>query len=377
MEFELTPEQQLLRQSAREFAVSRVAPLVERMEEDGKFPEELIPALGDAGFFGITIPPEYGGLGLGYLARAIVVEEIARVSVAVGMALEVFHLGIEPIVAFGTEEQKQRLLPAMARGESLATVAVTEATGGSDPSGIQTRARLENGEWVLNGRKVFITNSHLADVVTVLARTGDDPPRFTTFLVEKGFPGFRPGREEHKVGMKGCNTGEIILDGCRVPQEHVLGKEGDGMKIALKPISDVGRSGMASCAVGLLRASLEAATEYAQKRALYGQPIARLQGIQWKLAEMACDLEAARLLTYRGCWLKDMGRRSEAEMAQAKLFACEAAIRAAKNAVDIFGAYGCMMEYPVQRYYRDAILLGPSAGTSDIMRIVVARSLTR
>ncbi len=376
MDFELSSEQQLLRQSAQEFAVNRIAPLVEQMEQDGKFPTELIPALGEAGFFGITVPQEYGGLGLGYLARTIVLEEIARVSCAVAMAMQVFHLGIEPIIAFGTEEQKRALLPGLAKGERLATVAVTEAGGGSDPAGAQTRARQENGEWILDGRKVFITNAHLADVVTVLARTADDPPRFAAFLVEKGFPGFRAGREEHKVGMKGCDTGEIILDGCRVPADHLLGKDGDGLKIALKAISDAGRSGMAACAVGVLRAALEAATEYSEKRILYGKPISRLQGIQWKLADMACDLEAARLLAYRACWLKDQGRRSDAEMAQSKLFATEAAIRAAKDAVDIFGGYGCMMEYPVQRYYRDAILLGPSAGTSDVMRIVVARSLT-
>lgn len=377
MDFGLSQELEMLRQSAREFAATRVGPLVERMEEDGKFPLELIPALGEEGYLGLTVPQNYDGLGMGYLARALVLEEIARVSCALAMALQVFHLGIEPILTYGSEGQKAALLPPLARGERLATVAVTESGGGSDPTAAQTRARREGDEWVLDGRKVFITNSHVADLFTVLARTGDDPPRFTAFLVEKDFPGFRPGREEHKVGMRGCNTGEIILDGCRVPADHVLGKEGDGLKVALSAISEVGRSGMAACALGVLGAALEAATEYSRKRVLYGQPIARLEGIQWKLAQMSCDLEAARLLTYRACWLKDQGKRCDVEMAQAKLFATEAAIRGAKEAVDVFGGYGCMMEYPVQRYYRDAILLGPSAGTSDIMRVVIARALTR
>ncbi len=372
VEFQFTEEQEMLRKAAREFAEQVVAPLVPKMEETDETPEEIIKGMGERDLLAVTIPPEYGGLGLGHVARVIVLEEVARVSVATAMMLQVFHLGIDPILVFGTEEQKKKYLPALARGERLATVAVTEATGGSEPTACQTEARLEGDHYVLNGRKVFITDVHLADVQVVFTRTGEK--EFTTFILEKGMEGFRPGRYEHKVGMKGCDTGELILDNCVVPKENMLGKPGDGLKVALAGISETGREGIAGCALGLLQACLESSTKFANERILYGRPIAKLQGIQWKIAEMAVNLEAARLLTYRAAAMRDKGQRCDVEMAQAKYFVTEAAARAAKDTCDIHGGYGVMNEYAAQRYLRDAQVLIPSAGTSEIMRIVIARA---
>ncbi len=381
MDFELGAELKLLRQTAREFAETRVAPHVPAMEKDDRFPPELLREMGSAGFFGVTIPVGDGGTGLGHLARMILLEEIAAVSAATAMALQVFHLGIEPIVAAGSPEQKRRLLPGLATGSRLATAAVTESSGGSDPGSLGTLYRPEtrNGAagFVLSGRKVFITNAHLADTVVVLARTTADPPVFSTFVVERGTPGFRPGREEHKVGFKGCNTGELVLEDCFVPAEALLGTEGDGLKLAMKAISEVGRAGVAGCGLGLIRACLETAAAYAAKRQLYGKPINRLPAIQDKLAEMSIGLETSRLLAYKAAWTKDAGLRCDVEMAMAKYVATEAAIRAAKLAAEVHGGYGYMEEYPTQRYLRDAQLLVPSAGTSDIMKVVIGRSVSR
>lgn len=374
MAFDFTEEQLMLKQAAREFAENQIVPRVKKMEETGEFPTEIILGMAEHDFFALTIPQEFGGLGLGHLARMIVLEEIGRASAAVAMALQVFHLGIEPIVQFGSPEQKKRLLPALARGQRLATVAVTEATGGSDPTGAQTVARPDGDGFILNGRKVFITNSHLADVVTVLSRIGDDPKNFVAFILENGMEGFRPGRKEHKVGLRGCNTGEIILENCRVPRSNMLGNEGDGLKIALKAISESGRAGMAGCALGVLNACLEASVKFANERVLYGKPISKLQAIQWKIADILTDLEASRLLAYRAAKLKDENQRCDTEMAMAKYYSTEAAIRAAKNTCDIHGGYGVMMEFAAQRLLRDAQVLIPSAGTSEIMKVVIARA---
>lgn len=381
VDFKLSAEQEILRQVAREFAETRVAPLVPIMEKEGKWPDELGPAMGEAGFLGVTIPERYGGSGLGHLARMLILEEVGTVSAAVAMALQVFVLGIDPIINAGSEEQKERLLPALAEGRRLATVAITEASGGSDPTAITTTYRAEKRDgadgFVLDGRKVFITNAHVADVQVVLARTEEETPRFSTFLVERGMPGFRPGREEHKVGFRGCNTGEIILEDCFVPVANLLGAEGDGLKLVLKSISEVGRAGMAGCALGLLAASLKAASDYAAKRQLYGKPINRLPAIQAKLADMAIALETSRLLAYKAAWAKDNGLRCDADMAMAKYHSTEMAILAAKLAAEVHGGYGYTEEFPTQRYLRDVQLLVPSAGTSDVMKIVIGRSVSR
>jgi alkylation response protein AidB-like acyl-CoA dehydrogenase len=381
IDFTFTEEQELFRQAAREFAETQIAPRIPEMEETGRVNAEVVEALGEAEMMAITIPPEYGGLGLGYVARLIALEEISRVSVATAMMLQVLGLGIEPIIKFGTEEQKEKYLPGLAAGERLATIAVTEPTGGSDPMGGRTSYQKDDDAasphvrsgYIINGRKCFITNSHIADTIVVLAKDEEDPDAFSTFVVEGGTEGFRPGHREHKVGMRGCNTGELIFENCRVPGENLLGAEGKGMRVAMTGISEVGRGGMVSCALGLQAACLEASVKFAQERILYGKPISRLQTIQNKLAEMKIDLDAGRLLGYRAAARQDQGLRSSNEFAVAKHFTTEAAQKAAKMAVDIHGGYGCMEEYAVTRYWRDAAVLGPSAGTSDIMKVIIAR----
>ncbi|MBW2193928.1 MAG: acyl-CoA dehydrogenase family protein [Deltaproteobacteria bacterium] len=363
----------MFQKAAREFAETTVAPRVPEMEETGKFSDELTKALGEAEMMSLTVPEAYGGLGLGYTARMIAVEEISKVSVAVGMMLQVCALGIEPIIKFGTDAQKEKYLPALAKGERIGTTAVTEATGGSDPTGIRTTYQKEGDDYILNGRKCFITNSHIGDTITVLAKDSENPKAFSTLLVERGMEGYKPTREEHKLGMKGCNTGEMAFENCRVPAENLIGKEGKGLGVALGAIGDVGRGGMVGCALGLQAACLEASIKFANERILYGKPISNLQTIQNKLADMKIDLEAGRLLGYRAASMQDKGMRSSNEYAAAKYFTTEAAQRAAKMAVDIHGGYGCMEEYAVTRYLRDSFVLGPSAWTSDIMKVIVAR----
>jgi len=307
------------------------------------------------------------------VARMIALEEISRISTATAMMLQVFALGIDPIVRFGTEEQKRKYLPELATGKRLASVAVTEPTGGSDPTGGRTTYVKDGSDFIVTGRKCFITNAHIADTITVLAKDETNPKAFSALIVEKGTEGFRATHEEHKVGMKGCNTGELSLEKCRVPAAQLLGQEGKGLRVTMSAIGDVGRGGMVGCAIGLHTACLEASIKFASERVLYGKPISNLQAIQMKLAEMKIDLEAGRLLAYRAAAMQDRGEASSNEYAVAKYFTTETAQKAAKMAVDIHGGYGCMEEYAVTRYLRDAFILGPSAGTSDIMKVIVAR----
>lgn len=373
IDFTFTDEQEMFRKAAREFAESRVAPFIPEMEQTGKVPPDLVKALGEAEMMAITIPEEYGGLGLGFVARMIALEEISRISTATAMMLQVFALGIDPIVRFGTEEQKRKYLPELATGKRLASVAVTEPTGGSDPTGGRTTYVKDGSDFIVTGRKCFITNAHIADTITVLAKDETNPKAFSALIIEKGTEGFRATHEEHKVGMKGCNTGELSLEKCRVPAAQLLGAEGKGLRVTMSAIGDVGRGGMVGCAIGLHTACLEASIKFANERVLYGKPISNLQAIQMKLAEMRIDLEAGRLLAYRAAAMQDRGEASSNEYAVAKYFTTETAQKAAKMAVDIHGGYGCMEEYAVTRYLRDAFILGPSAGTSDIMKVIVAR----
>jgi alkylation response protein AidB-like acyl-CoA dehydrogenase len=375
IDFNFTEEQDMFRKAAQEFAQTSVAPAVEEMEKTAEVNANVVKALGEAEMMAITIPEQYAGLGLGYTERLIALEEISKVSVATAMMLQVNHLGIAPIVNFGTEEQKQKYLPKLASGESLATVAVTEATGGSNPGGCKTTYRKEGDNYILNGRKCFITNSHIADVLVVFAKDADNTEKktFSTFIVEKDFPGFKATHVEHKIGMRGCNTGELSFDNCVVPAANLLDQAGKGMKVAMSAIGDVGRGGMVGCALGLQTACLEASLKFANERILYGKPIFELQTIQNKIAEMKIDLEAGRLLGYRAAAMQDQGKMAANEFAVAKYFTTEAVQKAAKVAIDIHGGYGCMEEYPVTRYLRDSAVIGPSAGTSDVMKIIVAR----
>jgi alkylation response protein AidB-like acyl-CoA dehydrogenase len=373
MEFQLTSQHELLRKSIREFAERAIAPQVPRMEETDEVPWELYKEMGKQQYMGILVPKEFGGAGLGHLARIFMLEEVGRVSAAMAMALQIFHMGTQSIVEFGNDAQKKKYLPPLAKGERLGTIAVTEATGGSDPTGVQTTAKLEGENYILNGRKCFITHGHVADTLTVMAKTGEGPKGFSAFIVEKSFPGFKQGRKEKKFGLHGCNTGEIVFENCVVPKENLLGKEGDGLKVSMAVISEVGRAGMAGCGLGVILACLEASVKFANERVLGGKVISQHEGIQWLISDMYRVLESSRLLCYRAAWMKDQKIRCDVEMAIAKFYATEAAVRCSKKAVDIHGGYGYMMEYPVQRYYRDAEILIASAGTSEIQRIVMAR----
>ena len=375
IDFTFTEEQELFRKAVREYAETHVAPKVAEMEKTIEVPEGLIESFGEAEMLAITIPEEYGGIGLGYTARMIAVEEIARVSMASAMMLQVFHLGIESVLKSGTEEHKKKYLPGLAAGQYLATSAVTEATGGSNPAGIRSSYKKDGDDYILNGRKCFITNSHLSNVFTVLARDEDDPKAFCAFLVDDTIKGWKATHKEHKVGMRGCNTGEMVFENCRIPKDMLLGVEGKGLRVALGAIGDVGRGGMVGCALGIHTACLEASIKFAKERVLYGKPIAELQGVSNKLAEMKIDLEAGTLLAYRACAIQDKGEQAANEFAIAKYFTTEACQRAAKMGVDIHGGYGCMEEYAVSRYLRDSYVVGPSAGTSDIMKVIVSRSI--
>ena len=301
-------------------------------------------------------------------------EEVGRTSAASAFLLQICHLGIDPIVAAGNDAQKKQYLPALARGECLAACAVTETTGGSDPASLRTEARKDGGDYILSGRKVFITNAHVADTVVVVARTGEGSKGLSAFLVDKGTKGFRAGRQEHKFGLFGCNTGELIFEDCRVPAANLLGEEGQGLRIAFGSIGRIGRTGTAATALGILNACLEDTVKHANGRQLYGAAIGKLQAIQWQVSDIWLDSSIARQLCYRSSWLLDQGERCDAEVAAAKLFSTEAAVRSAKKAIDVYGGYGYLKEYAVQRYFRDAECLIASAGTSEVMRIVIANS---
>jgi alkylation response protein AidB-like acyl-CoA dehydrogenase len=374
MDFDLPKDVRLVRRSVRDFAEGTVAPLVSHMEETEEFPLPLIRQMADLGVLGLITAPEYGGSELGYLARTVAVEEMSRVSAAVGLSLQVHHMGASALGEFASEQQKQKYLPALCRGDYLGACAITEPTGGSDLLGMASTAQAVAGGYVLNGRKCFITNCHLSDAVVTVAKTSEGAKGISAFVIEKGTPGFSAGRHEKKMGLRGSDTGELIFKDCHVPKDGLIGNEGDGMTIALKTIGEVGRSGMAATALGILQACYEEAVKFAKERTLYGRPISQLQAIQWNVADIFAELEAARLMCYRAAWLKDMGRECSIETTLAKTYVTEAAVQAAKKALEIHGACGTMLEYPVQRLFRDAMVCVSAGGTSEIGKLVVSRA---
>ena len=377
MDFELTEEQEMIRRMVRDFAEKEIAPVAGEMDEKGEFPWEIIRKMAPLGFLGLPIPEEYGGAGVDNVSFAIAMEEIARASGSIAITLDAHvSLACEAILQFGSEEQKRKYLAPLARGEKLGAFALTEPEAGSDAAAIKTRAVLSGDEWVLNGQKVFITNGSIADVVVVAAVT--DPTKghrgISNFIVEKGTPGFRPGRDEEKMGLKGSVTSQLFFEDCRVPKENLLGKEGEGFKQFLI-VLDAGRIAIGAMAVGLAQAALDASIAYAKERVQFGQPIAKFQAIQWMIADMATQLDAARLLVYRAAWLKDRGVRFTREAAMAKLFASEIAERACHAAIQIHGGYGYTKDYPLERFYRDVRLCEIGEGTSEIQRLVIARQV--
>jgi alkylation response protein AidB-like acyl-CoA dehydrogenase len=373
MDFKLSEREKLLRKTVREFAEREITPRMDAMEETGEFPVDLLKKMGDMGILGVITPPEYGGNGLGNLARVIVLEEMGRVCPAIPMALQVHHMATHALNAFGNEEQKKKYLPPLAKGETMGVVAVTDPSGGSDVAGIKTSAKLEGDKFILNGRKCFITNAHVSNIWVVIARTGEGGKGLSAFIVEKNFSGAKLGRKENKVGLRGAITGELVFQNCEVPQTNLLGHEGDGMNIAIRNIVETGRPGMASVALGILNGVLEQAVKFANERILYGKPISNLQMIQSHLADIYADLEISRLLVYRVGWMRDQNIRCDAESALAKQFSCEAAARSARKAIEIHGSYGIMKEYPVQRLLRDALVTIPAGGTGEIAKLVMAR----
>lgn len=373
MDFKFSDREELLRKTVRDYAEKELPPCMEAMEETGEFPEELLPSMGAMGILGVITAPEYGGIGMGQLARVIVLEELGRVCPAIPMALQVHHMSTFAIGTWGNKEQKAKYLPRLAKGETMGVVAVTEPSGGSDVAGLQTTAKLEGDTYILNGRKCFITNSHTADIWIVIARTGEGGKGLSAFIVEKSFPGAKTGRKENKVGLRGANTGELAFTNCEVPKENLLGQEGMGMTIAIQDIVQCGRPGMTGVALGILNAVLEQAVKFANERTLYGKPISKLQAIQWHLADIYSDLEISRLLAYRVGWMLDQKMECGAESALAKQYACEAAARSARKAIEMHGSYGIMKEYPVQRLLRDALVTIPAGGTAEIAKLVLAR----
>ncbi len=374
MDFLLSEREELLRKSVREFAESEITPKIKAMEKTGEFPVELMEPMAKIGITGIIASPEYGGVGLGYLARTIALEELSRVCAAIPMSIQVHHMAISALNDFGTDAQKQKYIPPLAKGETMGVVAVTEPSGGSDVVGMQATAEPKGDKWILNGRKCFITNSHTSDFWVVIAKTAEGAKGLSAFIVEKDHPGAKTGRIEHKFGLRGANTGELVFDNCEIPKENILGQEGGGLAVALKTVSESGRPGMAATALGIISACLEEAAKFASERVLYGKPISSLQGISFYLAEIYTELDICRLLCYRASWMKDQNMRCDTENAMAKSYTCDAAVRCATKAVEIHGSYGILQEYKVQRLLRDAMVTVPAGGTGQIGKVVLARA---
>jgi alkylation response protein AidB-like acyl-CoA dehydrogenase len=374
MDFKLGEREELLRKSTREFAESEITPKIEAMEKTGAYPVDLLKPMAKLGITGIIAPPVYDGLGLGYLARTIVLEELSRVCAAVPMGMQVHHMAIAALNDFGNDAQKKKYIPPLARGETMGCVAVTEPSGGSDVLGMQATAELKGEKYILNGRKCWITNSHTSDYWIVIAKTGEGSKGLSAFIVDKDAPGAKPGREEHKLGLRGANTGELVLDNCEIPKDNLLGQEGGGLGVALKTVSESGRTGMAAVALGILQACYEEAAKYAAERVLYGKPIGALQAISFYVAEIYTQLDICRLLCYRASWMKDQNMRFDTESAMAKSYTCEAAAQCAKKAIEIYGANGIAMEYKVQRLLRDALVTISAGGTGEIGKVVVGRA---
>ncbi len=376
MEFELGEEHRLVQATVREWATSRLLPIAAEMDRTGRYPPELIRELGDLRLTGVFIPEAYGGGGMDTISYCIVIEEIARAEAALAAVLSVQNsLDCYPIFAFGTEAQRRRYLPELARGRKIGCYCLTEPTSGSDAASLRTTARDDGDHWVLDGTKIFVTNGVEAEILIVYARTepGETGSRgISAFIAEKGDPGLSVGKIERKLGIHASSTCEIVLDECRLPKDRLLGERDRGFHIAMATL-DGGRIGIAAQALGIARAAMEDAIGYARERRQFGRPIAEFQATQWKIADMATRIQAGRLLTYRAAWMRDQGRRHTREASMAKLFASETAMWAATQAVQIYGGYGYIQDYPVERHFRDAKITEIYEGTSEIQRMVIAR----
>lgn len=379
MFFKLNEEQELLRKTVRDFAEGEVAPKAAAMDEKEELDWTLWEQMADMGLTGIPFSDEYGGAGMDNISYAIAVEELSRVCGSTGVTISAHtSLGTWPIYYFGTEEQKQKFVVPMAEGQKIGALGLTEPSAGSDAGAVKCTAVLDGDEYVLNGTKIFITNGYYGDVYVVVASTDKSKGSRGTsaFIVEKGTPGFTFGKKEHKLGIRASATYELVFENCRIPKENLLGQEGMGFKVALSTL-DGGRIGIAAQALGIAQGALDQALEYSKIREQFNQSISKFQGIQWMLADMATQVEAARLLVYKAAWCKDNGLPYSKEAAMAKLFASECAMWVTTKAVQIFGGYGYTREYPVERMMRDAKITEIYEGTSEVQRIVIAANLLK
>ena len=377
MDFRLSDEQELLRASVREFAEAEMRPHVMEWDEAQHFPMELLPKLAELGLMGVQFAEEFGGSGMSAVDYCLCIEELARVCPAIALSVAA-HNGLcsAHINMFGTDAQKAKYLPRLVRGQVLGAWGLTEAGAGSDAASMKTSAVRDGDGWRLNGSKNFITHGRIGGVMVVIAVTDRAKGNrgISAFVVEHGTPGMSAGKKENKLGMRASDTSEVIFQDCRIPAADLLGEEGQGFINTLQ-VLDAGRIGIAALSVGLAQGAYKAARNYAKERRQFGQPIAAFQAIQWKLADNATRIEAARLLTYRAAYLKDRGQRMTRESAMAKLFASEIAVKAADDCVQIHGGYGFVKDYPAEKYFRDVKLLTIGEGTSEIQRLVIARQL--
>src|SRR5579872_1738341 len=379
MEFSLTSEQVQLRKSVREFAESEIAPHVSDWDENQTFPLEAIKKAGQLGYMGAIFPEDLGGAGLGYIDYAIIIEELARADPSVGLIVAAHNsLCSNHIFLAGSDEQRRKYIPRLATAEWIGCWSLTEPEAGSDAAGTRTRAVKDGACWVLNGGKTFTTNAQYANVCVAMAVTDRAAAHhgISAFILEAGIPGYRTGKKENKLGMRASATGEVLFTNCRLPESQLLGKPGEGFVDSLR-ILDGGRISIAALSVGLARGAFDAALKYSKQRKQFGRFISEFQAIQNKLADMATEIDAARLLTLRAAWLKDNGSSVNKESAMAKLYASEVAVRAANEALQIHGGYGFIKDYPVEKYYRDVKLCTIGEGTSEIQRLVIARQLLK
>lgn len=377
MDFHFNEEQHMMRRMVRDFAEKEIAPFIPVMEETEQFPRHIVKKMGEMGLMGIPVPEEWGGVGADFVSYILAINEISKVSATLGVILSVHtSVGTNPILYFGTQEQKQAYVAKLATGEFLGAFALTEPHAGSDASSIRTTAVRKDDAYVLNGNKVFITNGGEADTYIAFAVTdpGKGAKGISAFIVEKDTPGLVVGKKEKKMGLHGSNTTELIFDNAIVPAANLLGQEGEGFTIAMANL-DKGRIGIAAQALGIAEAALQYATDYARERKQFGQPIGKIQAVGFKLADMATKAEAARLLVYRAAWLCSQGLPCTKEASMAKLFASDAAMKVATEAVQIFGGYGYTREYPVERLFRDAKITQIYEGTNEIQHLVITKQL--
>jgi len=379
MNFLLDDDHKMVRETARSFAEDVLAPGAGERDEKEIYPEEGVKQMAELGFLGVTVPEKYGGAGMDYLAYALIMEEIARVDASAAVVIDVNNsLVCDTFLMFGNEDQKQKYLVPLAKGEQLSAFALTEPGAGSDPASLITSYREDGDSYVLNGSKILITNAAHADVLIVFA-TKDRSMGYrgiSAFIVEKDFPGFHVVKKEKKLGIRASDTCELSFEDCRVPKENMIGPEGKGLRIALSAL-DNGRIGIAGQALGIAQGAFDAALAYSKERKQFGKLISEFQGIQFKLAEMATELEAARLLTYQAAWLKDQGKEYVREAAMAKLKTSAVAVKLSDDAVQIHGGYGYIKDFPVERFFRDAKITEIYEGTSEIQKIVIARQLLK